>query len=271
MFFVASKTIGVLLVPSNFISFVGLLGLILWRTRYGSIGRKLVCGAVAAYLICGFSPVGNLLLVPLESRFPPWDAKGGEPDGIIVLGGAVDPDLSAARGVTVFGTAGDRMIAAASLAHRYPKARLVYTGGSANAFLNDTAKEADWASRTFEGLGIPPDRLVMERLSRNTRENAEFTKALVNPKPGERWLLLTSGYHMPRSMGIFRKVGFAVEAYPVDWKTRGPSDRFSLQNRFQDGMLLTDTAAREWLGLVAYRIAGTTDELFPSPVVGPTR
>jgi hypothetical protein len=69
MFFLASKTIGVLLIPSNFISLVGVVGLILFRTRYASIGRKLVCACVAAYVICGFSPLGNLLLVPLETRF----------------------------------------------------------------------------------------------------------------------------------------------------------------------------------------------------------
>jgi uncharacterized SAM-binding protein YcdF (DUF218 family) len=77
--------------------------------------------------------------------------------------------------------------------------------------------------------------------------------------------LLTSGYHMPRSVGIFRKVGFAVEPYPVDWKTRGPSDILTLQSRFLDGILLTDIAVREWIGLMAYRMVGRTDELFPSP------
>src|SRR6266576_2713006 len=108
MFFLASKTIGVLLIPSNFISLVGVVGLILFRTRYASIGGKLVCTSVAAYVICGFSPLGNLLLVPLETRFPPWNAGKGEPDGIVVLGGSIDPELSAAHGVTAFKGSVDR-------------------------------------------------------------------------------------------------------------------------------------------------------------------
>jgi len=144
--FLASKTIGVLLIPSNFISLFGVVGLILFRTRYASVGRTLVCACVAAYVICGFSPLGNLLLVPLETRFPPWNAGKGEPDGMIVLGGAIDPDLSAARGAAAFGNAADRILAAAALAHRYPSARIVYAGGNANAFQNDEAKEADYAS-----------------------------------------------------------------------------------------------------------------------------
>jgi uncharacterized SAM-binding protein YcdF (DUF218 family) len=184
---------------------------------------------------------------------------------MIVLGGAIDPDLSAARGAAAFGNAADRILAAAALAHRYPRARIVYAGGNANAFQNDEAKEADYALSVFESLGIARDRLSLERLSRNTQENAEFSKALAAPKSGERWLLLTSGYHMPRSVGIFRKVGFAVEPYPVDWKTRGPSDILTLQSRFLDGILLMDIAVREWIGLIAYRMVGRTDELFPSP------
>ena len=265
MFFLASKTIGVVLIPSNFISLVGVVGLILFRTRYASVGGKLVCACVAAYVICGFSPLGNLLLVPLETRFPPWNAGKGEPDGIVVLGGAIDPDLSAARGAAAFGNAADRILAAAALARRYPGARIVYAGGNANAFQNDEAKEADYALSVFQSLGIARDRLSLERLSRNTQENAEFSRALAAPKSGERWLLLTSGYHMPRSVGIFRKVGFGVEPYPVDWKTRGPSDILTLQSRFLDGILLTDIAVREWIGLIAYRMVGRTDELFPSP------
>jgi uncharacterized SAM-binding protein YcdF (DUF218 family) len=242
MFFLASKTLGALLVPSNFIIVVGLVGLILFSTQYRSIGRNLIFACVVSFVICGFSPVGNLLLVPLETRFPPWNSVNGEPDGIIVLGGAIDPDLSAARGVPVFSNGADRIVAAASLARLYPKVRIVYTGGNPNSFQSDEPKEADYALSVFQSLGISRDRLLLERLSRNTRENAEFSKALAAPRSGERWLLLTSAFHMPRSVGVFRKVGFAVEPYPVDWKTRGPSDILTLPGRFLGGIQLTDIA-----------------------------
>ena len=71
----------------------------------------------------------------------------------------------------------------------------------------------------WESFGIARDRVTLETRSRNTAENAAFTKALVKPKPGERWLLVTSALHMPRAIGCFRRVGFPVEAYPVDWTT----------------------------------------------------
>ena len=266
MFFVLSKTLGFMLLPTNLLIGIGLLGAILTVTRFASLGRKLVIAAVLLLVICGLSPLGNLLLYPLESRFPPWDASRGTPDGIVVLGASIEADLSAAHGTAVVRSAPDRIIAGAALAHRYPNARIVFSGGSANLISND-AREADFAGAIFESLGVAKSRLIMERRSRNTLENAEFSKALVAPKHGERWLLVTSAFHMPRSVGLFRKAGFAVEPYPVDWRVGGPDDLFSFTNIAVDGLGRTDIAVREWMGLIAYRATGKIDELLPAPAV----
>ena len=131
--------------------------------------------------------------------------------------------------------------------------------------LSTDAREADYSAPILENLGIPKARLILERDSRNTWENAMFTKQLVAPKPGERWLLVTSAFHMPRSMGIFRKAGFDVEAYPVDWRMGGREDLFSFTNMGADGLGRTEVAMREWIGLVAYRLMGRTGELLPGP------
>jgi len=264
LFFIISKTIGVMLLPINFMIGLGVLGAVLLITRVAWLGRRLLVASVLLLAVFGFSPLGNLLLYPLEQRFPPWDASGGPPDGIIVLGGPVDPDLSAAHHTPAVTSAPDRIITAAALAHRYPNARLVYTGGSARLISNDE-KEADYAAEIFASLGIAKSRLIMERLSRNTAENAAFTRDLVKPKQGERWLLVTSAFHMPRSVGLFRKVGFTVEPYPVDWRVGGREDLLSFTNVAADGLARTDTAVREWMGLVAYRLSGRIDELLPGP------
>ena len=265
LFFALSKTLGVMLLPTNFLIGLSLLGAVLLFTRFASFGRKLVIASIVLLAICGFSPLGYLLLVPLEARFPPWDEKRGAPDGIIVLGGSIDPELSAAHGITVFKGSVDRIVAAAALAHRYPGARIVFSGGSANLVSDDSAKEADYAVSVFESLGVASNRLTVERRSRNTQENAEFSKTLVSPKPGERWLLVTSAYHMPRSVGVFRKAGFAVEPYPADWRTAGRMDRLGFSIFSSEGLDRTDSALREWMGLAAYRISGKTDAFFPGP------
>jgi uncharacterized SAM-binding protein YcdF (DUF218 family) len=264
LFFILSKTIGIMLLPTNFLIGAGLIGALLLVTRFASLGRKLMVVAVALLAICGFSPLGNLVLYPLESRFPPWDPARGAPDGIVVLGGAIDADLSVAHGVAVFRGAADRVISAAELALRYPNARIIYSGGSAN-LISDDAKEADYAAAVFEGLGVSKARLIMERRSRNTQENAEFSKAIAAPKAGERWLLVTSAYHMPRAVGLFRKAGFAVEPYPVDWRVGGRADFWNFSNIAVDGLDRVDTGIREWIGLAAYRATGKIDELLPGP------
>jgi uncharacterized SAM-binding protein YcdF (DUF218 family) len=162
LFFFLSKTVGVMLLPVNFLIGIGLIGALLLATRFAGLGRRLMILSIALLAICGFSPFGSWLLYPLESRFPPWDASRGAPDGIIVLGGSIDADLSEAHGETVVRSAADRIIAAAALARRYPNARVLFTGGSANLVSND-AREADYAGalfaqhpgerRIFQGVG----------------------------------------------------------------------------------------------------------------------
>jgi uncharacterized SAM-binding protein YcdF (DUF218 family) len=265
MFFILSKTLGVFLVPSNLIIAAGALGLSLIFSKRRRIGRWLLACCVAAFLIFGFSPIGALMLLPLETRFPPWNPDAGDPAGIIILGGGVDPELTAARGTPAVGSSGVRIVVAAELAYRYPKARLVYVGGNSSLRLTNFS-EADVAEGIFKNLGIREDRLQLERNSRNTDENVRFAMKLVNPKPDERWLLVTSASHIPRSIGLFRKAGFFVEPYPVDWRTRGWSDVYKFQTDLISGLVLTDAAAHEWLGLIAYRLTGKTNELLPSPI-----
>ncbi|WP_407174799.1 YdcF family protein [Bradyrhizobium sp. STM 3562] len=264
MFFVLSKTIGIALLPTNFLIGIGVLGLLLLLTRFASAGRALVVLTILLLALCGFSPLGNVLLYPLESRFPAWDARRGAPDGIVILGGPIDSDISAARAAPVVRSAADRIIAGAALARKYPNARIVFTGGSPNLISND-AREADYAAMVFDSLGIERSRLIFERRSRNTFENAEFSKAVAAPKPGERWLLVTSAYHMPRAIGLFRKAGFVVEPYPVDWHLGGPADLIAFSALAAEGLALTDLAMREWIGLIGYRLTGKTDDLLPGP------
>jgi uncharacterized SAM-binding protein YcdF (DUF218 family) len=264
VFFVLSKTLGVMALPQNFLIGLSVLGSLLLMTRFLRLGRALVLLSALMLAVCGFGPVGNLLLYPLESRFPAWTPSQGPPDGIIVLGASIDVDLSAAHGTPVVTTASDRILMTATLARKYPKARVVYTGGSPN-LISDDAKEADFAAVLFEGLGIDKSRLMLERRSRNTYENALFTKAMIDPRPGERWLLVTSAFHMPRSIGLFRKVGFVVEPCPVDWRVGTGGDVVSLTDIAEDGLSRTNLAVREWLGLITYRAAGRIDELLPGP------
>lgn len=264
MFFVLAKVLGFVALPSNILVALGLLGVMLSVTRFARAGFNLAMASLVLLAIAGLSPLGNALILPLEQRFPPWDGSRGAPVGIVVLGGALDTVVSGARGEIALTDAAERLTVVAELARRYPAAKIVFSGGSGQLIFQG-ASEAELAARMFESFGIARERIILEGQSRDTLENARFSKALVDPKPGERWLLVTSAYHMPRSIGAFRKAGFAVEAYPVDWRTRGPADVARPFESVSDGLKRTDTAVREWVGLLIYRASGRTAELWPGP------
>jgi uncharacterized SAM-binding protein YcdF (DUF218 family) len=264
MFFVLSKTVGFFALPSNLFISIGIAGLVLLCTRFARLASWLVVTSLVLITVFGLSPLGNVLILQLEQRFPPWDVSRGPPDGIIILGGAILPDVSAARGVVKLNDAAERVTATVELARRYPNARILYSGGSA-ALVSDQIPEAPFAVRELQALGVARDRITVEEQSRNTVENAVFSRLIADPKPAERWLLVTSAYHMPRAMGVFRAAGFPVEAYPVDWHTRGPQDLFGLSSALSAGLGRTDVAVHEWVGLVTYRLTGKTTELLPAP------
>ena len=264
MFFILSKVLGFFALPSNVLIAIGLIGIVLLCTRFTRLASWLVVTSLVLIAVAGLSPLGNALILPLEQRFPAWDASRGPPDGIVVLGGAVTPDVSAARGAVALNEAAERITATVELARRYPNARIIFSGGNAS-LLADEPAEAQIAVGEFEALGIAHERITAEEQSRNTVENAVFSRLIADPKPGERWLLVTSSYHMPRAIAVFRAAGFPVEAYPVDWRTRGPIDAVRPFASLGDGLRRTDTAVREWVGLVVYRLTGKTSELFPRP------
>jgi uncharacterized SAM-binding protein YcdF (DUF218 family) len=262
MFFLLSKTVAFLLLPSNFLVLLGLVGIIPMAARRKRVGLGLVLTSVVLLAIAGWWPTGSLLTHALESRFPPWTATRA-PDGIVVSGGAINSRLSHEFGQAVLGDEADRVLAMAKLARAYPAARIVYSGGDAS-LRGNREPEANFVAPLHEGLGIPSDRVTLEPRSRNTAENAAFTKELVKPKPGELWLLVTSAQHMPRAIGCFRRVGFPVEAYPVGWRT-GRDANLAVPSTFGAALARFDSATHEWVGLIVYWITGRTSEFLPSP------
>jgi len=262
LFFHVSKFVWLALQPSSLIILLLLAGLALaaWRRRWG---LRLITLASVGYLIAGFSPLGHWLMIPLEERFARPELRAPV-DGIIVLGGSIDTVVSKGRGVTALNEAAERLSEGAALARRFAAARLVFTGGSAD-LLYDGMTEAGAAKALFARLGVAPGRVLLEARARNTAENAAFTRDSVAARPGERWLLVTSAFHMPRAVGAFRAAGFEVIPWPVDYRTRGPADAWRLFPRASEGLRRVDLAAKEWAGLLAYYVTGRTSALLPGP------
>jgi uncharacterized SAM-binding protein YcdF (DUF218 family) len=170
-----------------------------------------------------------------------------------MLGGAQNLEETAAYGVPQINAAAERMTEFIAIARRYPKVKMVFSGGSGD-LVSHNLSEADVVQRFAEQQGLEPGRILLEGRSRNTRENAVFARELANPRPGERWLLITSAFHMPRSAAVFKAVGWDVIPYPVDYRAL-PSKiqwRAIMLKRFE----LFSMALHEWIGLAAYRVTG---------------
>jgi uncharacterized SAM-binding protein YcdF (DUF218 family) len=263
MFFYLSKVFWFFIQPLNLTIFLLLAGLIA-----AMIGRRRLAATVSvlAFLILALSAwtsLGAMMLNPLEERFPrpPLPDKV---DGIVVLGGGFEGAINLARGGYELNAGGDRMVETAVLARRFPQAKVVVSGGTGELFL-DGEGDAATAPRLLTALGVASERLILENKSRNTYENAVFTKALVTPRPGETWLLVTSAFHMPRAEALFDKAGFATLPWPVDYRTSGREGIGLFRDNPADSLQATTMAIREWIGLFAYWLSGRIDRPFPAP------
>jgi len=257
--FILSKVLWGLAAPGSLL-FLTLAGAWLWHRRRPALSRGLVGVALLALAAVALLPVAPWVIGPLEQRFP-LPQLPAKVDGIIVLGGAIEPDPSGNPDLPVVNDAGERLLAFVALARRYPDARLIYSGGS--GLLRDpNTREADLARPLLQSLGVDAARTIYERDSRNTWENAVNSKKLANPQPGETWLLVTSAWHMPRAAGCFRQAGWKVLPYPVDYLGNGPPwATMEVINQLH----AISAAEREWIGLIAYRLMGRTDALLPGP------
>lgn len=264
MFFALSKIVWLIITPSNLLIVWLVLGVALSERRGARRPSAVLVSAVMALLAIGYLPVGMALQLALEERFPRFGDDGRPVAGIIVLGGWTDTEIAAGRDVVAVNGAAERFFMAQELVRRHPEAKLVFTGGD-GSLSGEVGNEADDVMRLMSSIGFNDRNVIFERMSRNTYENALLTKALVAPKPDERWLMITSAAHMPRSVGCFRMIGFNVVPVPVDFQTKGVGDQWRVHRALSEGLSRFDVAFREWAGLLAYWLTGRSSALFPAP------
>ncbi len=265
--YIVSKVGGLLLHPSTLILLaLGLSIICLMHDRWRRWGLRLAITSFVALGAAGFLPIGNWLIMPLENRFAnvPLPKAGEDVKGVIILGGFEDGWVTAGRPGLALNEAAERLTEGVRIAMRWPNAKVVFTGGVGGILARglDAAKPI---GMYLANAGIEPGRIILEKHARNTYQNATLTKELLKPAPGEVWVLVTSAYHMPRSIGVYRKAGFNITAAPVDFRTRDHRDVYRLFERVSAGLERTDLAVREWIGLLAYWLMGRTSALLPAP------
>ncbi|MFT5510678.1 MAG: uncharacterized SAM-binding protein YcdF (DUF218 family) [Hyphomicrobiaceae bacterium] len=277
MLFVLSKLVYGLIAPSSICLLLIGSGLLLgFRSHWRVVGRRLSIAGFVLLLVFGFSPLAKWLAKPLDDRFAAAKLPGTEAvTHIILLGGFELADIANWRQQMATNASGERLLAIVPLARRFPKAKIVFSGG--HGWLLGKDDNAISAIKSVMGYlvasGVARDRILLEGRSRNNWQNALFVKELLEQRKTAcpcGFLLVTSAWHMSRSIGIFRQTGFAgadrqLYAHPVDFRTLGGSDMWVPFRSLQSGLRLMDVVVKEWTGLVAYRLMGRTQVLWPKP------
>lgn len=266
LFFLLSKLLGMMIrVETVLLLMIG-AGLLLGLRRPRR-GRMWIGAAWLGFLLIAIFPLGNQLLRPLEARFsahPHLD----DVDAIIVLGGGADPATSAHWGDATLNEAGERYLAAIMLAHRFPEARLLFSGGSGRV-IGTLRSEAAVARDILVQGGVAPSRIRLESGSRTTAENARLLRAMIaQGQGGGRQVLVTSAYHMPRAMGSMCSAGWrGLVAWPTDYRTSSFAEGvgWNLQANLQD----LNAGIKEWVGLLGYYATGRSSELMPGDCTSP--
>jgi uncharacterized SAM-binding protein YcdF (DUF218 family) len=263
MLYNLSKAFWLLAQPGNFLALLLVVGCLFLFTRWRGFGRFLVTVAALAALAITLLPLGRWVLQPLEDHFPIVKVLPPKVDGIIMLGGAVNTVATDERGQPQVNEHADRFLAFADLARRYPNAKLVFSGGGPK-LRGGTFREADASREVMEWMGMDVSRVIYEHESRNTFENVVNSKALVHPAAGEVWLLVTSAYHMPRAVGIFRSQGWPVIPYPVDYVGIAGDSDWTSGADFVTNLDQLSLGLKEWFGLLANKWLGHSDSILPA-------
>lgn len=253
--FIASKLLGLLSQPLLWVFVLMVLSLLV-LTRRPRTGKRLLSLALVLMVLTAWQPLPELIIRRLEAQYPELSPQADLSGyaGVVVLGGATESGRTQQAHVQpMLNDAAERMTAPVAMLRSNPKLRLLFTGGE-GSLMGIGLSEAERAKMFFDSLGVSGPQVQYESISRNTYENAVLTAQLPGVDPKQRWLLVTSAWHMPRSMGTFVKVGWNVTAYPVDFRTGNSSDwlNFSLAGGAGNWQL----ALHELLGLAAYKLTG---------------
>lgn len=260
MSFILSKITWFIINPSSLIILLLFAGVVFWN-KFPRLARTLVASVLILFIAFSLPFLPRYLMYKLETRIPAGKISA-DIAGVIVLGGVLDVGICS-RGHIELGPAADRLVYAVMLVKQHPNAKLVLTGGSGSFNQAQNLREADYLKQLAVEWGIDPQRIIVERDARVTREHPIKLAALIDKN--KKWVLVTSGEHMPRSLGCFRKAGFNIIPYPVDYQVYTLAQGVTYNDFVPrvDNLVLANTFFYEWYGLLFYRLMGYTDALYP--------
>lgn len=263
-----SRGVWTIIQPSNFLFIIMASAYILYQisdsaSKTKRISQRILTTTIVILAFIGFTNLSYWLYFPLESRFDNYknQTDKGPYSGIIVLAGSEKTSLSTFHSQPILSNDSERLIAAVALARIFPTLPMIHSGrgGWINA---DEWSQNDVAERFFIQMEIKSSQIRYDRSSYNTSSNAIEAKKLILSGENEKWFLITSAFHMPRSVGAFQKAGIHIQPYPVAYKSLLKYTDFFNFN-VSENLLAFDLAIHEYIGLIAYYITGRSNDLFP--------
>ncbi|PKK88346.1 MAG: hypothetical protein CVV64_19120 [Candidatus Wallbacteria bacterium HGW-Wallbacteria-1] len=256
MFTITKLVTAAALPPGLFILLLALSMIASWKGRE-KLSRSLTGCVLIFMLLISLAPVRDLLIGPLETKYLPPQAdaiKKGTP--IVVLGGGIRSEYPEGMADRTF-VPGDALarIHHAFRLHRQCMGKIYLSSGKVfHGPEEDT--EARAMAQALKAMGVADDDLVLEESSRNTFQNAQLMAKNFPELASGQFLLVTSAYHMPRSMMLFRSMGMQPIAAPTDYKNE--SSIRSIWSLLPHTQNMTDSckALREYLGIMYYSLRG---------------
>ena len=253
MFFWLSKILAFLISP-----LVWVLTLLIYSffTASERRAKRLRWSAALLLYLCSNAFLVDEAFRAWEPVTPDWDLQSGRYEAAIVLGGIGEVDLRLQK--INFGAGADRLLQTLRLYHRGRLNKIIFTGGSGSIEFPEK-KEGRYVHKYHREIQVPDSALIIESESRNTLENAIFTKKLVDSlQLHGPFLLVTSGFHMRRSMAIFEKAGYS-NIFPYVTNRSSGVRRLTPDHLFipnASALLGTDLLLHEWVGYLIYKLKG---------------
>jgi len=259
MIFALSKIIWLALSPLNLILFSFLFGFLFKLVGIKFLTRLFYSFSILILTVSTLMPTGSYLNYLLEKNYHFTNYYPDKVDGILILGGATNPFLTKEYDMVNLNGSAERLYESINLIKKFPDSKVVFSGGSGSLKF-PKLNHSDDVKILFKNMGIDINKIYFEKKSRNTYENILFAKKLINPKAGEKWVIVTSASHLNRSIYIGEKLEWPLIPYAVDFNN---SKKFtwSLHFNFVKNLVEFNSATHEWLGLVSYYLMGRSSRI----------
>lgn len=257
-----SKFLPLFLYPAGMITLLLVLTLLLWKKR--RLAKTLLALALIVLLVGGNKYVAQSMAYSIESMYPPLPA-GATADVIVLLGGGTEPN-SPPRSTVELNSAGDRVTYTYKLYRDDAAPLLLLSGGSIDFLSDSSATPAENMAGLLTMLGVPESALILQNQSENTEQDALFSCRIIKERGFEEVILVTSAWHMPRSVALFEAQGCRVIPAPADYSITESSWQ-SLLNPSPEEFLINlvpqhsnlstvSKVMKELIGMAYYHLSG---------------